>query len=80
MEAHGQRQGDGRSRVRESESKSNPSFFQTKLAEVSKREKEEEIPRIISPLPIRSDQERGDGIRKGAAAACAWLGRGCGGR
>jgi hypothetical protein len=54
--------------------------FQTKLDEVSKREKEEEIPRIISPLSIRSDRERGDGIWKGAAAACARLGRGCGGR
>nr|AAS07340.1 hypothetical protein [Oryza sativa Japonica Group] len=40
--------------------------FQRKLDDDSKREKEEGIPRIISPLLIRPEMERGDGIWKGS--------------
>ena len=50
--------------------------FQTKLAEYSKREKEEEIPRIISPLLICSDRGRRDRILEGGGGLRAfrvWL-------
>jgi hypothetical protein len=43
--------------------------FQRDLDDVSKREKEEEIPRIISPLLIRPEKERSDRIWKETAAA-----------
>ena len=43
--------------------------FQTDLAEVSKGEKVEEIPEIVSPLTIRPEKERGGRIWKETAAA-----------
>ena len=43
--------------------------FQADLADISKGEKVEEIPRIISPLSIRPEKERIDRFWKETAAA-----------
>nr|BAI39665.1 calcineurin B-like protein [Oryza sativa Indica Group]BAI39714.1 calcineurin B-like protein [Oryza sativa Indica Group] len=43
--------------------------FQNELADVSKGEKVEEIPEIVSPLSIRPETERNGRIWKGTAAA-----------
>jgi hypothetical protein len=76
-------EGEGKLRVREEKRiriKLESYDFQTKLDEDSKTEKEEGIPGIITPLLIRLDREKSGRIWKEAAAACARLGHGCGGR
>ena len=62
---------DGKARVRGERSiriKLESTDFHTKLARDSKREKEEEIPRIISPQLIWPEKERSGGILEGGGA------------
>nr|BBF89718.1 hypothetical protein [Oryza sativa f. spontanea] len=61
-------------------SKLESAYFQRKLDKDSKREKVEEIEKIISPLSIRPEKERRGRIWKETAAACARVSGGGGAR
>ncbi len=68
MEAHGDRRREGKLWLEEEKSiriELKSVGFQTKLAEVSKREKEEEIEEIISPQLIWPGKEGGGRILEG---------------